>query len=205
MFLAGLLLTMGLSRSFRFFRRKLETNAVRGVACFAGGVVLVLVLRRPKLGILLEGFGFVNLFGNFFPIALQAMRQMPYVGNVLSMPGVSVVADKLAGVDQRHTRSWVRSPHVLRAADGALFLVRPDLLLGEGRVCNGNKRGGVSRRAEVDSADRTAHPTSRGRRRHRNTSSPQGCPGRGAFGTGGDGASFFDEEFLLSLPGTFLF
>lgn len=109
MFLAGLLLTMGMSRSFRFFRRKIETNAVRGVACFLGGVLLVLVLQRPKLGILIEGFGFVNLFGNFFPIALQAMRQMPYIGSVLSMPGVSGVADKLAGVDPRHSRNWVRS------------------------------------------------------------------------------------------------
>ena len=51
-------------------------------------------------------FGFVNLFGNFFPIALSAMRTMPVIGNVLSMPGVSSVADKLAGVEQRRARNW---------------------------------------------------------------------------------------------------
>ncbi|KAJ8604662.1 hypothetical protein CTAYLR_006529 [Chrysophaeum taylorii] len=105
MFLAGLLFTMGLSRSSRFFRRKFETNKL-GVACFLGGVALVVVLRKPLVGMGLEGFGFVNLFGNFFPIALQAMRQMPVIGNVLSAPGIATLADRIAGVDQRAPRNW---------------------------------------------------------------------------------------------------
>lgn len=111
MFLIGLLLTMGLSRSIRFFRRKLETNAVRGVCCFLGGVFLVLVLRWSKIGIVVEAFGFVNLFGNFFPIALQAMRQMPYLGDFLATPGISSLADKLAGVENRKSRSARDNPN----------------------------------------------------------------------------------------------
>ncbi|KAH8090046.1 vesicle-mediated transport protein [Aureococcus anophagefferens] len=106
MFLAGLLMTMGVSRSARFFRKKAHDCGLRGVACFFGGVALVLVFKRPLVGMFLEGFGFVNLFGNFFPIALSAMRTMPVIGNVLSMPGVSSVADKLAGVEQRRARNW---------------------------------------------------------------------------------------------------
>jgi len=77
-----------------------------GVGCFFGGVALVLVFKRPLIGMVLEAFGFVNLFGNFFPIALSAMRTMPVIGNVLAMPGVSAAADKLAGVQQRRAQNW---------------------------------------------------------------------------------------------------
>mgnify|MGYP005660440835 FL=1 len=80
MFLGGLLLTMGVSRSQRFFVKKAKDSGFRGVGCFFGGVVLVVFFKRPLLGMCLEGFGFVNLFANFFPIALSAMRSMPVVG-----------------------------------------------------------------------------------------------------------------------------
>merc|ERR1712176_1240089 len=104
--LGGLLLTMGVSRSQRFFVKKAKDSGFRGVGCF-GGVVLVVFFKRPLLGMCLEGFGFVNLFANFFPIALSAMRSMPVLGDVLAMPGVSAIADKLAGVEPRRAqRSW---------------------------------------------------------------------------------------------------
>ena len=107
MFLGGLLLTMGVSRSQRFFVKKAKDSGFRGVGCFFGGVVLVVFFKRPLLGMCLEGFGFVNLFANFFPIALSAMRSMPVLGDVLAMPGVSAIADKLAGVEPRRAqRSW---------------------------------------------------------------------------------------------------
>ena len=107
MFLGGLLLTMGVSRSQRFFVKKAKDSGFRGVGCFFGGVILVVFFKRPLLGMCLEGFGFVNLFANFFPIALSAMRSMPVLGDVLAMPGVSAIADKLAGVEPRRAqRSW---------------------------------------------------------------------------------------------------
>uniref|UniRef100_A0A7S3JN59 Vesicle transport protein n=1 Tax=Aureoumbra lagunensis TaxID=44058 RepID=A0A7S3JN59_9STRA len=106
MFLAGLLITMGFSRSIRFFRKKIRDCGIRGVGCFFLGVSLVLIFRRPMLGMILESFGFLNLFANFFPIALQAMRQMPVIGPILDTPGISSIADKIAGVDQRRARSW---------------------------------------------------------------------------------------------------
>ena len=107
MFLGGLLLTMGVSRSQRFFVKKAKDSGFRGVGCFFGGVILVVFFKRPLLGMCLEGFGFVNLFANFFPIALSAMRSMPVLGDLLAMPGVSAIADKLAGVEPRRAqRSW---------------------------------------------------------------------------------------------------
>ena len=104
MLLGGLLLTRGVSRSQRFFVKKAKESGFRGVGCFFGGVVLVVFFKRPLLGMCLEGFGFVNLFANFFPIALSAMRSMPVLGDVLAMPGVSAIADKLAGVEPRRAQ-----------------------------------------------------------------------------------------------------
>ena len=47
---------------------------------------------------LVEGFGFLNLFGNFFPIALTWMRSMPFLGPALNLPLVKQCLDKLANV-----------------------------------------------------------------------------------------------------------
>ena len=95
------------------------------MACFFGGILLVIVFKFSYLGLCFELFGFLNLFGNFFPIALSAMRTMPVsrssgavffvkdntvpqvVGDFLNLPGVSPVADRLAGIPQeRRARSW---------------------------------------------------------------------------------------------------
>ena len=106
LFLSGLCVTMGLSRTMRFFKKKAGDRGLRGVACFAAGVALVLFFRWPIVGIILEGFGFINLFGNFFPIALAAMRTMPVIGDFLRLPGISLLVEKLAGERKRSAREW---------------------------------------------------------------------------------------------------
>jgi Got1/Sft2-like family len=55
----GLALVIGLQKTIFFFSRK---EKVRGTVCFLGGVVLVL-LKWPFVGVIIEAFGFVNLFG----------------------------------------------------------------------------------------------------------------------------------------------
>ena len=47
------------SQTVAFFARR---NKLRGTACFMGGIVLVF-LRYPFWGMLIEAFGFLNLFG----------------------------------------------------------------------------------------------------------------------------------------------
>jgi hypothetical protein len=56
---SGLLLVIGLPRTLTFFGRK---EKWRGTACFLGGILLVF-LKWPKIGMALEAFGFMNLFG----------------------------------------------------------------------------------------------------------------------------------------------
>jgi hypothetical protein len=64
--------------------------------CFFLGIALVL-MRWGIIGMCLEGFGFLNLFGNFLPTVLSVGRQIPYLSTVLDLPVVSQTADFVAG------------------------------------------------------------------------------------------------------------
>ncbi|BEI94470.1 uncharacterized protein CcaverHIS019_0700420 [Cutaneotrichosporon cavernicola] len=72
LFLTGLPLIIGPTRTFYFFSRK---EKWRGTICFFLGI-------------------------SFFPVVLQALRQMPVIGTFLSLPYVRGAADRLAGVRQ---------------------------------------------------------------------------------------------------------
>lgn len=49
------------------------------------------------VGMLVELFGFINLFGSFFPLAFSFLKTLPVIGNVLSMPLVTNFVDRLSG------------------------------------------------------------------------------------------------------------
>ncbi|KAM6458695.1 vesicle transport protein GOT1A [Liasis olivaceus] len=65
LFLCGLAIIIGLRRTFGFFFQK---QKLKGTSFFLGGIIIVL-LRWPLLGMLLETYGFINLFRSFFPVA----------------------------------------------------------------------------------------------------------------------------------------
>jgi len=44
----------------------------------------------------LQIFGFVNLFGNFFPPAIVAMQHTPILKDILRLPGISYIVSRLA-------------------------------------------------------------------------------------------------------------
>ncbi|GAA6021229.1 hypothetical protein JCM10207_002582 [Rhodosporidiobolus poonsookiae] len=91
LFVSGLPLIIGPRKTFYFFARK---NKLRGSFAFIAGIALVF-LKYPFFGVLIEMFGFLNLFGDFFPVVLSFMRQLPVIGSFLSMPGVT---DRICGV-----------------------------------------------------------------------------------------------------------
>ena len=91
LFLFGLVFAIGLSRSITLFTTKL-----RGTVCFFFGVALVM-MRWGLVGILVEGFGFLNLFGNFLPTVLNVARQVPILSKILDLPGISQAADFIVG------------------------------------------------------------------------------------------------------------
>ncbi|KAI6046064.1 vesicle transport protein [Pisolithus marmoratus] len=93
LFLSGLTLIIGPHKTFYFFARK---QKLRGTICFLGGILLVF-LKYPFIGMIVETFGFLNLFGDFFPVVLTFLRQLPFIGTLLSLPYVRTVVDRLAG------------------------------------------------------------------------------------------------------------
>ena len=70
LFLGGLFLIIGPQKTFYFFARK---NKLRGTACFLGGILLVF-FKWPAIGVMVEMFGFLNLFGCVF-IYLPPLRK----------------------------------------------------------------------------------------------------------------------------------
>lgn len=94
MFLVGFAFLSGPSRTFQFFTAR---SRLRGTVAFFLGVVLIL-MGWTFTGMIIECFGFLNLFGNFFPIALTWMRSMPFLGPTLNLPVVKQCLDKIANV-----------------------------------------------------------------------------------------------------------
>ena len=59
---------MGVKKTGKFF---FQAHKWKGTSCFLGGILCVLY-GWAFIGILIEGWGFLNLFGDFFPTALCA-------------------------------------------------------------------------------------------------------------------------------------
>mmetsp|Transcript_1568 Transcript_1568/g.3284 ORF Transcript_1568/g.3284 Transcript_1568/m.3284 type:complete len:140 (-) Transcript_1568:362-781(-) len=81
LFLIGLTMTIGPSRTLRFFSRR---DRIRGIICFFGGICLVM-MRWGMIGMILQFYGLVYLFGQFFPIISQSMQDTPIIGDFLKM------------------------------------------------------------------------------------------------------------------------
>lgn len=97
LFLTGFAFLSGPMRTYEFFMRR---KMWRGSACFLGGIMLVM-LGYVITGMALEVWGFLNLFASFFPIALQFLKQVPFVGSFLALPVVAQVVNFLAGVQAK--------------------------------------------------------------------------------------------------------
>ncbi|GAW00326.1 Got1-domain-containing protein [Lentinula edodes] len=93
LFVSGLTLIIGPRKTFYFFARR---EKLRGTICFIGGILMVF-FKWPFFGMIIETFGFLNLFGDFFPVVITFMRQLPFIGTVLSLPGIRTVVDKISG------------------------------------------------------------------------------------------------------------
>ncbi|RDX44872.1 Got1-domain-containing protein [Lentinus brumalis] len=93
LFISGLTLIIGPHKTFYFFARK---QKLRGTVCFIGGILLVF-FKWPFVGVIVETFGFLNLFGDFFPVILTFLRQLPVIGHLLTLPYIRDVADRVAG------------------------------------------------------------------------------------------------------------
>jgi len=93
LFLVGVVFCIGLKGTIAIFTRR---DRIRGTVCLVLGILLVL-MKWGIVGVALEGFGFLNLFGNFLPVALNLARQVPFLSVILDLPVISQAADFVAG------------------------------------------------------------------------------------------------------------
>ncbi|AWU77722.1 uncharacterized protein C5L36_0D04490 [Pichia kudriavzevii] len=94
LFLVGICLIIGPQKTLYFFTRP---EKIRGTLAFAIGIILILS-KRPFIGFVVETFGILALFGEFFATLVQFLRSMPVIGPFLSHPMVAPVVDRIAGV-----------------------------------------------------------------------------------------------------------
>lgn len=92
LFISGLALVIGLERTFRFF---FQVEKIRGTCFFLGGIVIVL-FGWPFVGMIVEIYGFVQLFKGFFPVVINFLRRVPVIGNIMLLPGISTFVNYIA-------------------------------------------------------------------------------------------------------------
>lgn len=76
LFLLGLTLIIGLQKTALFFARR---QKLKGTASFAMGIILIL-LRWPLIGFLIELYGIFVLFGDFFATVGSFAGNIPVLG-----------------------------------------------------------------------------------------------------------------------------
>lgn len=76
--IAGIPMTIGPGRTSGYF---LQPKKARATGCLALGIFLVMI-GWPIVGIILEIFGILNLFGNMFPLLKVLLKQVPVVGGI---------------------------------------------------------------------------------------------------------------------------
>lgn len=91
LFVAGVALVMGPARCKSFF---FDSRRLRASICFFTGILLVMI-GWCFIGLLIQGFGGLNLFGNFFPMVVRVIESMPVIGNVMQLRPVQLLLEKL--------------------------------------------------------------------------------------------------------------
>ena len=91
LFVAGVALVMGPIRCKAYF---LERRRLRATACFFSGITMVM-LGWCFIGLLVQGFGWLNLFGNFFPMVSRLLEALPVVGPVMRLPFMQMLLERL--------------------------------------------------------------------------------------------------------------
>ena len=88
LFLVGLTLIIGLQKTAVFFARRQKW---KGTAAFVAGILLILI-RWPLVGFLVELYGIFVLFGDFFSTVGGFAGNIPVVG-----PYVQQALDRAGG------------------------------------------------------------------------------------------------------------
>ncbi|XP_076763453.1 vesicle transport protein GOT1B [Xylocopa sonorina] len=99
LFISGLGCVIGPKRTLSFF---FQRHKIKASVSFLGGIIVVLT-GWPIVGMILETYGFILLFGGFFPVAINILRKVPGLRIILNLPGISRMLDLVAGDSDRVT------------------------------------------------------------------------------------------------------
>ena len=64
-------------------------------------MICVLFLRWPVIGMISQFYGLIYLFGQFFPIAAQSMKDVPVLGQLFRLPSVERFFESFSGGNKR--------------------------------------------------------------------------------------------------------
>ena len=106
LFLAGLAFIIGFERTFWFF---FQRHKLKGSSFFFTGTIVVL-LGWPLIGMIIESYGFICLFGGFIPAAVSFLRRIPVLGTIFNLPGISSVMNRIGGDSSRSMVWWFQVP-----------------------------------------------------------------------------------------------
>ena len=84
LFISGMPFLVGTGSTISFF---MNPSRLRATTTFLLGAFLVVFAGWPRIGLIVEAFGFLNLFGNMFPLLTRMLGGLPVVGDLLSGRG----------------------------------------------------------------------------------------------------------------------
>lgn len=87
-------------RTLVFFNPLKRREKRGGIALFFLGIALVL-MKRSFIGIIVELFGMVAMFGGLLPIVVSFLGAFPVIGPIVTSPAVTAVVSRLAGAARR--------------------------------------------------------------------------------------------------------
>ncbi|KYQ93537.1 golgi transport protein 1 [Tieghemostelium lacteum] len=97
LFISGIVLILGLHKTSKFF---FQVKKIKGTICFFFGILIVIFTKWTFVGLLIEIFGFINLFGDAFPIVISVMRKLPIIGNILNYPPIARLINKTSAGEE---------------------------------------------------------------------------------------------------------
>ncbi|KAG5670893.1 hypothetical protein PVAND_001124 [Polypedilum vanderplanki] len=97
LFISGITCIIGFKKTYNLFFQRHKVKAT--VAFFVG--IFIVLLGWPLVGMIVESYGFILLFGGFLQVTIEFLRRVPVIGSFLNLPIISTLVSK---IEDKRTR-----------------------------------------------------------------------------------------------------